>query len=142
MTILTKDLTDPHDPVQSAQLMVTYPGMAHLAGTGPEDKTCRECAMWGMPSAFVEGGPPSPYRYRPFVRAGALAPNGGELCGRRCQKYHRLILAGLHVVRGRAVPHHAAACRHFIQNANPPAAKRDPPLRKKKKPANENSAPV
>jgi hypothetical protein len=129
VTVLTKGLTDPHDPIQSNQLQKTYPGMAHLAGTGPSGKTCRECAMWGMPS-HVEGGPPL-YRYRPFHA-------GGELCGRRCQKYHKLMLAGLHVIRGQTVPHHAPACRHFVEVASPPAAKRSPKLPRKRKPANAN----
>ena len=34
----------PHD----AAIRKTYLGQAHIAGTGQEGKTCRECAFWGL----------------------------------------------------------------------------------------------
>lgn len=34
----------PHE----AGLRMTYLGQAHIAGTGPEGKTCRECRFFGV----------------------------------------------------------------------------------------------
>lgn len=39
--------TKPYDPQLQAQIDATMPGMAHWAGTGPTDRTCRECRHSG-----------------------------------------------------------------------------------------------
>lgn len=88
----------------------TFIGQAHLAGTGPEGKTCRECALWGILKCadkrqFVD--PPGHY-------AASNKANGGLKKG------------GFHYdIRGKAkrrFMHFASACRFFQPNGNPPPA--------------------
>lgn len=38
------------DPLEAA-ILKTFPGMAHIAGRGPEGKTCRECRRWRVDSS-------------------------------------------------------------------------------------------
>jgi hypothetical protein len=85
----------------------TYAGMAHFAATGPEGKTCRECAYWK-------------FEHRYFAKGGR---HGGMLKPSPCRK-HKELKAGNQ--EGPPVPHSALACRYFAPAASPP------PLREKR----------
>jgi len=69
----------------------THPGMAHLAGTGPAGKTCRECEHFLSDGHYAKSG----------KHGGALKPG-------QCCMYTSLMRA-----KGPNVPHYALACRHF-----------------------------
>lgn len=98
----------------------TYLGQAHIAGTGPNGKTCRECAHW-----YVE-------KYNPFEERHVASHPGYygpthttrplEAKNARC---NRPILNKAN----KRIPHHARACRLFQQAENPLPAKRDPGTR-------------
>ena len=113
--IVALHLTDGHGPDLSAALKETQPGMAHIAGTGPEGKTCRECVHWGVPKRIRNDDgelvEPKPGTIQPY----AYGP-GGELRKRRCLRFKRL-MGG---VNGKTVPHYLSACRHFDATSNPP----------------------
>ena len=74
------------------QFAATKPGQAHLAGTGPEGMSCRQCVHWGSKR---KDGLPGPQVYRA-----------------QCGKYIDLTK----VKTAPAVPRDAAACRHFEPN--------------------------
>jgi len=74
----------------------TFPGQAHFAGTGPELKTCRECAHWDHAGAHD-------YRSKRGMFSGLIQPA-------RCRQFKEL--TGTH---GDKVPDDAAACKHFSQ---------------------------
>jgi hypothetical protein len=69
---MTPYLTDPNPPL-SAKIRASYPGIAHFAGTGPEQQTCRACIFWD--------GCGDPVGYS--AKWGTLNP-------RRCAKYKSL----------------------------------------------------
>jgi hypothetical protein len=96
------------DPAQVERENATHYGMAHWGGTGPADRTCRECLFWAPVSK-------SPRYKREY---------GGDLRDRRCRKYTHLT----HGVLGVAVPHYAASCNFFQPADNPPPV--DKPKRK------------
>lgn len=112
-----KGLTSaPHD----AAIRATYLGQAHIAGTGPEGKTCRECIFWHAWTRVKVGkeyesrpAPPSYFSFR-------HADHPGELKRARCN------FPIINKAK-RAVPHHASACRMFEQQDMPLPAKLDPP---------------
>ena len=76
----------------------TYDGMASWAGTGPEDKTCRECGLYRMKGYYSVNG-----KY------------GGMLKPGTCAKF-----AVLMKMSGPSFPYHAKACNKFEQSSNPP----------------------
>lgn len=86
----------------------THLGQAHFAGTGPDNKTCRQCDHWHS----VDGeGRRTPPRYR--------GRGKGTLY---LQPVHcRFPIANK---ADRRVPHDAEACRLFEENADAPAASR------------------
>lgn len=80
----------------------TYLGQAHIAGTGPEGKTCRECRWFGPPG--YSGG----------VELGIYAScrGGGRLRPQKCNK----------PIANKAsdrIPYDAKACRLFEQRDVP-----------------------
>lgn len=77
-----------------ARFEQTHFGMAHLAGTGPKGKTCRECS-----------------HYRVNMKSGNYKVSG-ELKNGRCT-------LGLPGQSSRTFPHVAQSCRFFEQEANP-----------------------
>jgi hypothetical protein len=81
-----------------AKFSVTKPGQAHLATTGPDGKTCRECEHFSNEGHYSKSG-----------------KHGGSLKPGHCAKYTEFMR-----IKGPAVPHWAAACRHFSQLATPP----------------------
>lgn len=72
----------------------SFAGMAHFAGSGPETKTCRECAFWAHNNNY-------------YSKRGK---HHGLIRPARCRKYRALTNTD-----GGQVPGDAAACRHFEQ---------------------------
>ena len=105
-----EELFTPHltMPETLEPILRTHLGQAHIAGTGPEGKTCRECSHW-------------------FNRDG-----NGRLCAAKYQGdgSGTLHLQGARCNRpilnkaDRLVPHNADACRLFEQEESPPPASR------------------
>jgi len=87
------------------KLRQTYIGQAHIAGTGPEGKTCRECIFFKLGK--------EPY----FGAKHTKTP-----LEMKKQKCVRPILNKAK----RNIPHHALSCRLFEQNATPPSDKLEP----------------
>lgn len=108
-----------HSPDVAASIQQTYGGMAHFAGTGPDGRTCRECAGWRRNAAK-------------FARD--EIKDGGGLLPRRCRTF-RKPMGGLD---GAVVPHMASACRHFCEAANPPPV--EPPSVTRRRLASEKKA--
>jgi hypothetical protein len=96
---LNEHYTQPNPELERIRRQ-TYAGMAHWAGSGPSDKTCRECVYWVH------------YHNQYHSKNG---PYQGKLQDARCTKY--LDLMG-HV--GMAFPDDAKACMFFEQAENPP----------------------
>ncbi len=94
----------------------TFLGQAHIAGTGPEGTTCRECIWWRLigkrrkPGGGVEEFvKPAGY----FGKKYAPAP-----CGLKKQRCTKPILNKAN----RLIPHSAKSCRLFEVNDQAPAA--------------------
>lgn len=91
---------DLHNSPADAPLQATHLGQAHIAGTGPDKKTCRECVHFGL---VGEDWPD-------FFESGSKR---GGLKQARCQ----------YPINGKAnrkFPHTARACRFFEQNEEAP----------------------
>jgi hypothetical protein len=121
---VTKMLIGPHltrgyDALTDEQARRTFAGMAHLAGTGPTGATCRTCVHWA--TRFWSGGDRTDARVTDFKRE-----VGGQLRNRCCKKFFRMMQSTL----GRAIPHSAAACRHYQENVGAPPIER--PVKEKK----------
>ena len=95
-------LTNP-DPATESRRRETVPGMAHWAGTGPENTTCRQCLHWnrGLKPDYYRGG----------FQASMLKPAP-------CDKYRRM----MNDAPGPAIEHYIPSCRHFEPNEKPPKA--------------------
>ena len=87
------------DKKLEAQQRQTAPGMAHWSGSGPKDKTCRECVFWQFERFYSQSG-----------------KHGGAPMPANCKKYTNL----MNGKRGNKVPHHKLACKYFEQNEKPP----------------------
>ncbi len=94
-------------------ILNTYLGQAHIAGTGPAGKTCRECRFWHKwkwrkrSDGTFEQVASAPGYYGP---AHTTSPNGlkkAKCCRPIANKANRLF------------PHHASACRLFEQAEAP-----------------------
>jgi len=83
------------------QVDLTHDGQAHWAGTGPANKTCRECAHFCADRRYS---------------AASVSHAKGELTPAPCRLYRR------RTGRLRNIPHRAVACKYFEQNDNPPAS--------------------
>ena len=92
MTLLSPHLTAGYDPVLTAQIAKTRPGMAHWAGSGPFGRTCGDCSY---------------LTYWQQIR-NAAGNNVGTKQRHGCAKFREL--TGRH---GPVVPKHAEACRYF-----------------------------
>ena len=92
MTLLSPHLTAGYDPVLSAQIAKTRPGMAHWSGSGPLGQTCAACAHLG-------------YEQRIQNALGVVIATKQR---HSCWKF--LALTGRH---GPIVPKSAEGCRHF-----------------------------
>jgi hypothetical protein len=83
------------NPDLEAQIKATPDGMAHWAGSGPDNRSCRECN-------FFEG--------RDYYA------NGGGLKPAPCRKYQMLRNGR----RGGRIPWYTKACKYFEENPYPP----------------------
>ena len=108
----------------------TFIGQAHIAGTGPEGKTCRECYYWyamkrrnqhAKPSADNPMVPTHP-GYNSIRHATAPLEAKKAKCNRPTPNKPT-----------KAIPHHALSCRLFLQTENIMPAKTDPPPQKPEK---------
>lgn len=101
-----------HDAGFEAAISATFLGQAHIAGTGPEGKTCRECSLWFVMKRPHKDAPPAP---APPGWNGKKS--GSELKRATCNQPipHKA---------KRRVPHHAKACRFFDQSESPPAERK------------------
>lgn len=90
---------DVHRPIAE-----TYLGQAHIAGTGPEGRTCRECKFWhGWKWQKLVGGKER------------IATDPGYF-----GKKHKLHPLGLKKAKcNRLIPHCAKACRLFEPAEHP-----------------------
>lgn len=91
-----------------APVMNTHMGQAHFAGTGPDNKTCRECAKWYRK---WDTGKASPHVYK--------GRGKGVLYLQPAHCNHPILNKA-----GNYVPHDALACRLFAQEESPPASTR------------------
>jgi hypothetical protein len=80
-------LTSPN-PALDRLIWQTKPGQAHWAGTGPEDKRCRECRYFD-------------HRERRYT--------DGTLMPAPCAMYRRLTNG----TQGNSIPHDAYSCKYF-----------------------------
>lgn len=97
----------------------TFLGQAHIAGTGPEGKTCRECEHWHQWKFKKLGAglggdwrPTSPGYNGKRHKTAPLEPKKAYCNRPILNKAKRLI------------PHFAKACRLFVAAEHPMAAKR------------------
>ncbi|MGH6775919.1 hypothetical protein [Brucella tritici] len=91
----------------------TYLGQAHIAGTGPEGTTCRQCKHWGKTKSVKDEHGNYVERFAPPKRNGKkhkLFP--GEPKDAYCLK------PILNKAK-RAIPHRALSCRFFEPSENP-----------------------
>lgn len=119
----SKGLTSaPYD----AAIRATFLGQAHIAGTGPEGKTCRECIFWHAWTRVKVGNEyetrPAPPSYFSFRHV----DHPGELKRARCN------FPIINKAK-RSIPHHASACSKFDPAEAPLPAKLDPPPAKPKR---------
>lgn len=103
MTLFTSN-NALHMTEHDAKFQATHLGQAHLAGTGPKGKTCRECVFYGA------GLKVWPDYYE-----------GGDL--KNCLKQAGCSNPIPHKSK-RRFPHLAASCALFEQNDNPPPVTR------------------
>lgn len=86
--------------------VLTPPGMAHWAGTGPAGTTCRECRWWMTTGKWSEDQGPG---------------GGGAPLPARCRRYKAF---GMLKRFGPALNHDTPSCKYFL-----PAAQPQPPAR-------------
>lgn len=92
----------------------TFLGQAHIAGTGPEGKTCRECVHWCVIRTRKDGRGNYATVYEPPGYNGERhKSNPLELRRAGCQ----------YPIANKArkrIPHNAKACRFFEDKPTPP----------------------
>lgn len=93
----------------------TFLGQAHIAGTGPKGKTCRECEWWHGHKGQHPGYYSHKHKDKPLE---AKKANCNRPIANKPKK---------------RIPHYAIACRLFVENPNPMPGKTDPPPPKPKK---------
>lgn len=103
--------SDAHRPIAE-----TYLGQAHIAGTGPSGKTCRECRFWAIKKfRKIADGKYDEYLTNPGYFGKKHTTKPLEIKKAKC---NRPIMNKAN----RLIPHKAKACRLFEQADNPPAA--------------------
>lgn len=100
---MTEHLTNPYGEKNKLYVQ-TYPGMMAWAGTGPENKTCRECES---------------YRGRGFYSVNGK--HRGGLKPGTCAKFARYMGH-----KGPSFPHHAKSCNKFEQSTTPLSTSANP----------------
>lgn len=96
------------DEAREAQIRSTFPGMAHIGGTGPADKTCRECQRWTEDA----------YGKRQPAEYNQIHTLKGATCGRFIAMMGRVLQGS-----PPKVPHDAAACQFFEPAEHAPPIK-------------------
>ena len=89
---ISSALTKAH--ADDEKMRKTHTGMAHFAGTGPEGRSCRECAHWMFKSDGY------------YSKSGKFA---NQIKPHRCAKFSQLSAGRA----GDAVPANASACKYF-----------------------------
>lgn len=114
---LTEHLTEAR---MDQPIRETYLGQAHIAGTGPEGTTCRECIWWRILGRKRD----SFGNLIETVKSPAYFGKKHEThpCELKKHKCTRPIMNKAN----RLIPHHAKSCRLFEAAENPPPAKRGP----------------
>lgn len=79
---------------------VSHPGMAHFAGTGPDNMTCRQCLS---------------FQHKPYSYRSKTGKYRGLIMPAPCAKYKAITGAV-----GAAVPDDAPACKYFTWNVAHP----------------------
>ena len=102
---MTLPLTNMFDDSFENAYKSTPAGMAHLSGSGPDNRTCRECECY-----YFKGGKASYYAGSNKHSANGLKPG-------KCRKYRELMKR-----EGGSFPHHSRACKHFSEAEQPPVA--------------------
>lgn len=90
---LSLHLTEPN-PVLAKAVKETPSGMAFWSGTGPEHKTCRECAFFDHQKSY-------------YAKKGM---GGGMLKPAKCKKYTAMTRQS-----GGNIPFSTRACKYFEQ---------------------------
>lgn len=98
-------LTDMFDSSFESAYRKTPPGMAHLAGSGPAGRVCRECTRF-----YFEKGKPEYWAASNKVCGNTLKPA-------RCSKFREMTK-----VKGAKFPAETPACKYFEQSDSPPSA--------------------
>ena len=108
--LLPDQQTKMFDDETERGLRITPRGMAHWSGTGPEGKTCRECAHYTNEGRYTS----SNKRHA----TGQLKPG---LCREtmRMQKAQEMTKRS---TKPPKFPWHMSACKRFEQHPNPPVA--------------------
>ena len=96
---VTLHLKPVHGDRMEDLIRKSHPGMAHWAGTGPDDKTCRECI------SFMQKGH--------YSASNKL--HGSRLKDAPCRKFQKMMGK-----KGNDIPPTASACKFFEQNDRPP----------------------
>jgi hypothetical protein len=91
---------------EERRISETFIGQAHIAGTGPAEKTCRECAFFGVVTDFLAIDPPG-------YEGIAAFPEQMRMRSARCHK-------GLSGQAARNIPPIAKACVYFEQRSPVP----------------------
>lgn len=105
MTLASRN-AKPLVPRRSPGGVLTPPGMAHWAGTGPSHTTCRECSHWMSTAKWqAEAGP----------------AGGGEPLPGRCRRYREL---GMLKKYGPPIPHDTPSCKMFVFSMAPQPIRR------------------
>lgn len=86
-------LTEP-DLAFAQRRKETFPGMAFWSGTGPDNQTCRNCALWQF-DGYMAGS--------------------GLLKDSICTKYKSLMCGAA----GPRIPHYAKTCKYFTETTEP-----------------------
>jgi hypothetical protein len=102
MTLFRDPLSEKltHEPLLKRQALATHPGMAHFAGTGPDNMTCRQCLHWAH-HAYD-------YRSKTGKYHGLIKPAP-------CRKYKAITGK-----EGDDVPDDAPSCKYFEWNVAHP----------------------
>lgn len=97
----------------------TYLGQAHIAGTGPEGKTFRECVFWHIKKyRKISDGEYESYAVHPGYFGKSHKTTPCEVKKARCNR-------PIANKANRLIPHNAGACRLFEQEEHPLPAKRE-----------------
>ncbi len=99
---MTDHQTEMFDATAAKGWRETPAGMAHWVGTGPANRTCRECKFFKWGGRYASKG-----GYH----------TTGELKPAKCQKYKTLMRR-----EGPPIKHNLLACKYFEEDGSAPSA--------------------